>query len=126
MKVLVTGGRKCAMVSHVHRVLDTIHSVDPIEVIIEGGALGADTLAYNWAKENHVDSYRVRAKWDDQGKAAGHIRNGRMLEVLGLPDMVVAFPGGRGTASMVDIVEQLNKIAGKELIEILDEREMKF
>lgn len=34
------------------------------------------------------------------GKAAGPIRNQRMLDE-GKPDLVVAFPGGRGTADMV-------------------------
>jgi len=126
MKVLVTGGREYANSSHVSRVLDAVHAIDPIEVIIEGAALGADTLSYNWAKTNQVDSYRVRAKWDDQGNAAGSVRNARMLEVLGLPDMVVAFPGKTGTTNMVELVEQLNRIAGVELIELIDERNMKF
>jgi ABC-type Fe3+-hydroxamate transport system substrate-binding protein len=33
------------------------------------------------------------------GPSAGPIRNGRMLEYK--PDLVIAFPGGRGTANMV-------------------------
>lgn len=41
------------------------------------------------------------ADWKKHGKAAGPIRNGIMLRD-GKPDMVVAFPGGRGTANMVD------------------------
>jgi hypothetical protein len=40
------------------------------------------------------------ADWDANGKAAGPLRNQRMLEAFN-PDMVLAFPGGRGTADMV-------------------------
>lgn len=108
------------------QVFNAIHSVDPIDVVIDGAANGADTLGYNWAKKNEVDSYRCRAKWTTKGKSAGFARNAAMLEVLGLPDMLVAFPGGKGTNMMVELVEQVNKAAGQELIEILDEREMSF
>lgn len=38
--------------------------------------------------------------WKDHGKAAGPIRNQLMLDDF-KPDLVVAFPGGKGTADMV-------------------------
>lgn len=41
------------------------------------------------------------ADWHTHGRAAGPIRNRRMIEE-GKPDLVVAFPGGRGTANMVN------------------------
>jgi len=40
------------------------------------------------------------AEWHRHGKRAGPIRNQRMLEE-GQPDLIVAFPGGHGTADMV-------------------------
>lgn len=48
-----------------------------------------------------------------EGKAAGPIRNQRMLDD-GKPDRVLAFPGGRGTANMV----KLAKAAGVPVHEI--------
>lgn len=39
-----------------------------------------------------------KADWDCWGKAAGPIRNGRMVRGI---DMLVAFPGGNGTADCV-------------------------
>lgn len=39
-------------------------------------------------------------------KAAGHIRNKQMLDT-GI-DVVIAFPGGRGTANMVKIAKEAN------------------
>ena len=124
MKVLVCGSRKYFNKSHVFQVLDTIHMVDTIDVIIEGGATGADTMGYDWAIKNQLDSYRCRAKWDAEGKSAGHVRNSRMLGVMGFPDAFVAFPGGRGTDGMVSLVEKVNEFHGYELIDVFDERDL--
>ena len=40
------------------------------------------------------------ARWAELGRRAGPIRNQEMLD-LWVPDGVVAFPGGAGTADMV-------------------------
>ena len=40
------------------------------------------------------------ADWDTHGRGAGPIRNKQMLEE-GKPDLVIAFPGGKGTANMI-------------------------
>jgi hypothetical protein len=45
------------------------------------------------------------AQWKKHGRAAGPIRNQRMLD-KGKPDLVVAFPGGRGTADMIRRAER--------------------
>lgn len=68
-------------------------------VIIQGGAKGADFLAKCWAKEKAVPCEEYPADWS-LGKQAGIIRNKRMLEE-GKPDLVLAFPGGKGTANMI-------------------------
>jgi hypothetical protein len=75
-----------------------------IDVLIEGEAPGADTLAREWATEQGIPVERYPADWNRHGKAAGPIRNRRML-VEGKPDLVVAFPGGRGTANMISQAE---------------------
>jgi len=67
--------------------------------IITGGATGADACAHRWALDRRIPSKIVRAEWKKYGKAAGPIRNARMLEFK--PDFVVAFPGGDGTADMI-------------------------
>lgn len=68
--------------------------------IISGGARGADTLAIDWAVVNWCPFTEYKADWDKYKKAAGFIRNQQMLDE-GKPDLVVAFPGGAGTADMV-------------------------
>jgi hypothetical protein len=70
-------------------------------VLIEGDAAGADRLAGRWGlNRGDVELLVFPADWQLHGKAAGHIRNAQMLRE-GKPDMVLAFPGGRGTANMV-------------------------
>ena len=70
-------------------------------VVIHGGARGADDLARQWGEISvGIEGVEFRADWTAHGKAAGMIRNQRMLDE-GRPDLVVAFPGGRGTADMV-------------------------
>jgi hypothetical protein len=101
MKVLVCGGRGYDDVDHVYRVLDAIHTLRPITCIIEGGAEGADYLACRWSAARGLDEHqRFSADWNCDGRAAGPKRNQKMLDD-GKPDLVVAFPGGRGTADMV-------------------------
>src|SRR5882672_7939224 len=68
-------------------------------VIIHGDAPGADQLADQWAVVNWVQVERYPADWKRLGRAAGPLRNQRML-AEGKPDLVVAFPGGAGTSNM--------------------------
>lgn len=72
----------------------------PYGKIISGGAAGVDTAAINFAVSNWLEFEEFRANWQKDGKRAGPIRNQRMLDE-GKPDVVVAFPGGVGTADMV-------------------------
>lgn len=68
--------------------------------IIHGAAKGADRIADEWAVVNWVQIEEYPAQWDMYGKRAGFLRNLQMI-VEGKPDVVVAFPGGPGTANMV-------------------------
>lgn len=112
IRVLVTGGRDFADREWLFAVLDAIHAERGIACIIAGGAKGADMLARNWAIARRVDREEYPADWWTHGRAAGPIRNRKML-TDGKPDLVVAFPGGRGTADMTSAA----KAAGVEVIE---------
>jgi hypothetical protein len=100
MRVLVCGGRDYADDILLAEVLDDIDSQRRVTLLIEGEARGADTLARQWAERRRIPVRKYPADWEHDGKAAGPIRNQRMLDD-GKPDLVVAFPGGRGTADMV-------------------------
>jgi hypothetical protein len=99
-RVLVCGGRDFSDAAWLARILDHLHDASPFELLIHGGARGADTLAGNWAKARGVPVQVFRADWDKHGKVAGILRNKQMLEE-GKPSLVVGFPGGRGTADMM-------------------------
>ena len=81
--------------------------------IISGCAKGADSLAIDFANTYNLDCLKFPADWKKHGRGAGPIRNQQMLDE-GKPDLVVAFPGGTGTADMV----RRAKNAGVKVIEI--------
>lgn len=98
MRVLVCGGRDYRNPEAVYAVLDNLSHVS---CVIEGGALGADCFAAEWADRTGVEHLQFNADWKTHGRAAGPIRNKKMLDE-GKPDLVLAFPGGKGTKNMVD------------------------
>lgn len=113
-RILVTGGRNYANVRLLTRTLDDLARTRAIAVIIHGNAPGADFLAGVWARRSHVPVEAYPADWR-RGKGAGPERNARML-AEGKPDLVVAFPGGRGTADMV----RRAKAAGVRVVEVAE------
>jgi predicted polyphosphate/ATP-dependent NAD kinase len=101
MKVLVCGGRSYNDKQRVYETLSAIHRKTPISVLIHGDAMGADYWGKRWARmhASKVKEAAFPADWERCGKAAGPLRNQEMLDAG--PDLVVAFPGGKGTADMV-------------------------
>lgn len=99
MRVLVTGGRDFNDALTLGSWLGGVHKDHGIDVLIEGGAAGADYMARKFAEWAGIAVETYPADWS-QGKSAGPIRNLQMLEE-GRPDLVVAFEGGKGTANMV-------------------------
>lgn len=86
MKVLVCGDRNWADKELIKSILK---STPDLELVIEGGARGADTLAREAAVELGVEVREYRADWEKYGRAAGPIRNRQMLDEK--PDLVIAF-----------------------------------
>lgn len=105
-KVLVCGSRDYTDVDKIYHVLDAeLARVGPALLIISGGARGADTIARTWAVDRKVDHLTLYAKWSIEGKAAGPIRNRRMLKRK--PKKVIAFhpnlKESKGTNDMVTV-----------------------
>jgi hypothetical protein len=103
-RVLVCGGRDYNDRDRVFSILDVAHAANPIIELIHGAASGADKLADEWA-DGKVAIHAFPAPWETLGHRAGPIRNQKMLDE-GKPDMVIAFPGGAGTADMVKRAEK--------------------
>jgi hypothetical protein len=108
-RVLVCGGRNFSEVDYLYEELDKLN----ISCLIQGGATGADALAFTWAISRGIKTEMYKADWAKNGRAAGPIRNLLMLKE-GKPDLVVAFHGGNGTAHMVKIAKE-HKIPVKDL-----------
>jgi hypothetical protein len=120
MRVLVCGGRDFTDRYVVARALSAYkpRGAELLEasehIIIHGGCpTGADKLADEWCDVWGVRKRVYLPDWQKHGRAAGPIRNRRMLEE-GKPDLVVAFRGGRGTADMV----RQAKAAGLKVIQV--------
>ena len=89
MKVLVCGGRNFNDALTLGSWLGGIHKDHGITLLIEGGARGADYMARKFAEWADIPVKTFDADWAAHGKAAGPIRNRRMLEES-KPDLVVA------------------------------------
>lgn len=123
MKILVCGGRNFGNVNkskepakneieeHKKRLAEYRYILDNLRgyikalntervTIIEGGATGVDSVAADFALMDGCAIEEYQAKWKEHGASAGPIRNRRMIEE-GKPDLVIAFPGGKGTANMI-------------------------
>jgi len=109
-RLLVCGSRAWKDKVFLHRVLTSIaQKSGGLSFLIEGEAAGADTMAKDWAKQNHVPILAFPAKWSMHGRKAGMIRNREML-IKGRPTFVCAFTAGstltRGTANMVALTKK--------------------
>jgi len=84
-----------------------------VHLLLHGGARGADAAIARAAHQLGWSSLVLPAEWRRHGRAAGPIRNRELLELaiaraeahtspgVSTSVLVVAFPGGPGTASLV-------------------------
>jgi len=105
-RVLVSGDRWWNDREMIRRWLHDKNRENPITVLIEGEADGADKIAREIAEEMGIPVDPYPADWLRYKKAAGPIRNSQML-TEGKPDLVGAFHDelwdkSRGTKDMVE------------------------
>lgn len=105
MRIAVTGGRNFDDHALAFEVLGGLHALEPITELAHGNATGLDSIADRWAREHDVEPQPFDADWERYRKRgrknpAGPIRNGVMLRTF-RPEILVAFPGGNGTADCV-------------------------
>lgn len=102
--VLVTGDRKWKKHKIIARELIKLHKKSNIVLIIQGGADGADAMAYDVGQMLGIQVVTFHANWEKFGRAAGPIRNSNQLRFI-KPDAVLAFhknlKKSKGTASQV-------------------------
>ena len=107
IKVAVVGSRDFDRYLLLKKTLDS-HFID---VIVSGGARGADSLAEEYANENNIPTEIYKPDWNKYGKRAGYIRN---KDIVDASDYVIAFwdRQSRGTRSTVNLARK----AGKRVI----------
>jgi len=101
-----------------------------VQLLLHGGARGADQAIAAAAHRLGWASQAIPAQWARYGIAAGPVRNGQMLRraseeataygrISATGVLVIAFPGRNGTASLLD---QARRLQGRTPlpIEILD------
>ena len=97
-RVVVAGGRSYPDRDRLREILSA--RFQPGDILVSGAcSTGADKMAEEWARDHGVPVERHPADWNAHGSAAGPIRNRQMAEAAGL---LIAFPGGRGTANMIE------------------------
>lgn len=105
MKILVTGSRNLASAMTVVEYLDHYKDLYPdMRLVVGDCPTGADQFAREWARSNDVPVSVVVADWKTHGKAAGPLRNQRMVDTH-KPDHLLAFfqegEANRGTRDCV-------------------------
>jgi hypothetical protein len=101
-----------------------------VQLLLHGGARGADQAIAAAAHRLGWAAQAIPAQWARYGIAAGPVRNGQMLRraseeatafqrTCPTAVLVIAFPGRKGTASLLD---QARRLQGRTAlpIEILD------
>ncbi len=100
-RVLVCGGRDYQDWRAVADTLRSLHERSPISLIIHGCDPGAASLAVRWAVGAGVPTSGFDADFRSHGPGAERMRNERMI-MESKPDLVLAFPGGQGTADLIE------------------------
>lgn len=85
-------------------------------ILLSGECRGADQLGESFALENGWEIEAFPAEWKKYGRAAGPIRNQKMVAAC---DAVVCFWDGKskGTASLIEYAQKANKPLKIKIIE---------
>lgn len=86
MRIAIVGSRNFSDY-HTARI-NLLSLINPDDIIISGGARGADNIAEQFAKEFGNEIIIHKPDWNKHGNSAGMIRNSKIVEDC---DYVIAF-----------------------------------
>jgi len=111
MNIGIVGSRSFDNYGYMVSVLTPYLKIGIIDLIISGGAAGADSLAKKFAKEHGLKYKEFKAHWNVYGKAAGYKRN---VKIVDASEMIIVFWDGssKGTKHTIDLAKE----KGKELV----------
>lgn len=106
MKLAVIGSRTFDDYTLLCNTLDKIN--EHIELVISGGAKGADSLAERYANDRNIPTLIIKPDWDTYGRSAGYRRN---VDIVTNSDAVVAFwnQKSKGTLHSIEIATSQGK-----------------
>ncbi len=78
------------------------------DYIVTGDATGIDKIARRFGKENNISVGVFKANWNEYGKAAGPIRNEKLVKEC---NELIAFWDGKskGTKSSIKLASEMKK-----------------
>ncbi len=119
MRAIIAGGRNYKFTDADVEFLNKMAKELPITEVVSGLATGADEEGKYWAEAKSIPVTGFRAAWERWGvpdavigirqngmkynKLAGFWRNQQMADYA---EVLIAFPGGNGTADMVARAEK--------------------
>ncbi len=105
-RVLFTGGRKYDNYGELMQFMhDKFPLFDKDVVFCQGEAKGLDLMIKGYLKGNGYPVFGMDAQWIHYKDAAGSLRNKWMRDFF-MPDLLIAFPGGSGTANMIELCNE--------------------
>jgi len=105
MRIAIVGGRTFQDYDLMKLSIDCF----PGDVIVSGGAIGADSLGARYAKENRLELVEYLPDWTKYGRRAGFVRNELIIKDS---DVVYAFwdSKSKGTESSINLAKKHKKI----------------
>ena len=108
MKLAIIGSRNFNDYEYLKEKVNKIHEGKLVNLIVSGGAKGADSMGEEWAKECKVSTLIFNPDWKKYGRGAGFVRNKKIIENC---DCVLAFWDGesKGTMNSIETARKLGK-----------------
>lgn len=112
MKIAIVGSRDFNNYFLLKTEIDKLNL--DIDLIISGGAKGADSLGERYAKERKIKTKIFYPDWNKFGSKAGPLRNTQIIENS---DVVIAFWNGISTGTL-DSINKAKRM--KKLLFVID------
>lgn len=123
MKLLITGSRKFNDSQALNEAIQNVEKLqgEKVTMLLHGGAIGADTLAQDWADENKIPTQIIKPDYQKHGgKIAPLLRN---KELVKLADCTLALYSKNRTGGTW-YTSQKTIEAGKPLYEYMTTKEL--
>lgn len=108
MKIAIIGSRTFNDYPLLEKIISDNIKIEDIDLVISGGAKGADRLGERFATINKINKQIFYPDWDRYGKQAGFLRN---IKIVRNADLIFAFWDGqsKGTEHTIKLCQEHGK-----------------